>query len=948
MRRSTLVKPIAILSFVLVSLYIFPWISMPITNTNEIHAQTLRLPADTLLPYEGTKAYTGGPHSGAICQQTDIASASGVDFAGGTFTTLAIADGTFIAKGSRLDVDSNGNDILSPGTYVLIEHADGIQSMYWHLASFSNEINALTSGDKIPRGLPIGTTGNTGQLGGPVHLHLELRAGGTAANPFGTRVSWDGQTIDGWTIWMFRWPGAPGKGISYRGSVVQGTSRTQTITNVTCGQTTADAIVSSNYPTTTTASNTLNGNTGFANFTNSTSCASDDCKALASSNRISSGSSATVDVILIIDSSGSMTQNDPSKQRLAAARAYLTASNVGDFVGVVDFDGSARLAAPLLRIPDNVNTLTNAINTIDSSGDTNIGAGVQKGCDALIASTSGNGKRAAILLTDGIQTVGSYNNQDACFKSRGWAVYTFGFGQSDDALLQRIASNTGGEFKRLPTSDLVCEFQRVRGKIAGNAPQPCSVVQVNPGATTSLLASVPANQGQATFSSSWPGSNVVMTLRSPSGRAIGPTTVAPDVIHDKGATFEVYTITNPQAGNWQVDLFGADVPPGGEPVVFGVSSLPIVCTAPAGTSVIGSGTGRWCANADGSVKGHSDAGDSLLVYDQIYTDLDVQADVSTTNREASLAFRIQDAANLYAVIFIPDGLSWRGGGDGGIWLVRRSGYGEQVLGFGHPAPFASPGQAARLRVTAVGSSIKVFFNGAQIISVQDTSYGSGKVGLRINGDSALPCDATFTNIVRKATATLTVTKAGSGSGTVTGTGINCGSTCQGQYTGGSVVTLTAVPDQGTSISTFTGWTGACSGNGTCQVTLDAAKTVTATFQRVNAGVQVGPAPGLLPNGDRILSATFTARAGCGPIQHIHFGTVGTPFDNARISISSPAGGPSGQTVGFLYTPPAGTTSVSITIQRIVQSGGATVKAIQLHDGCGEWLTFVGGGPSAFQ
>jgi hypothetical protein len=56
-----------------------------------------------------------------------------------------------------------------------------------------------------------------------------------------------------------------------------------------------------------------------------------------------------------------------------------------------------------------------------------------------------------------------------------------------------------------------------------------------------------------------------------------------------------------------------------------------------------------------------------------------------------------------------------------------------------------------------------------------------------------------------------------------------------------------------------------------------------------------------------------------------------------------------QTAGFLYTPSQSTTAVTFTIQRIVQSGGATVNPIRIRDGCaGEWLTFVGGGEGAFR
>ena len=72
--------------------------------------------------------------------------------------------------------------------------------------------------------------------------------------------------------------------------------------------------------------------------------------------------------------------------------------------------------------------------------------------------------------------------------------------------------------------------------------------------------------------------------------------------------------------------------------------------------------------------------------------------------------------------------------------------------------------------------------------------------------------------------TLTVSK--NGSGTVTGQGINCGADCTEVCSAGSTVTLTATAATGYP---FTGWSGGCSGTGTCIVTLNAAKTVTATF-----------------------------------------------------------------------------------------------------------------------
>jgi uncharacterized repeat protein (TIGR01451 family) len=90
--------------------------------------------------------------------------------------------------------------------------------------------------------------------------------------------------------------------------------------------------------------------------------------------------------------------------------------------------------------------------------------------------------------------------------------------------------------------------------------------------------------------------------------------------------------------------------------------------------------------------------------------------------------------------------------------------------------------------------------------------------------SARTVTATF-NLVKR---TLTVTRAGTGSGSVASlpAGINCGSTCTAAYDHGTVVALFASPQAG---SIFAGWSGDCSGTGSCTVTMTSARSVTATF-----------------------------------------------------------------------------------------------------------------------
>jgi Divergent InlB B-repeat domain len=75
---------------------------------------------------------------------------------------------------------------------------------------------------------------------------------------------------------------------------------------------------------------------------------------------------------------------------------------------------------------------------------------------------------------------------------------------------------------------------------------------------------------------------------------------------------------------------------------------------------------------------------------------------------------------------------------------------------------------------------------------------------------------------------LSVGKTGSGSGVVTSSpaGIDCGVACNGSYAAGAVVTLSATPTTG---SRFNGWSGDCSGTGTCTLTVSAARSVNADF-----------------------------------------------------------------------------------------------------------------------
>jgi hypothetical protein len=96
--------------------------------------------------------------------------------------------------------------------------------------------------------------------------------------------------------------------------------------------------------------------------------------------------------------------------------------------------------------------------------------------------------------------------------------------------------------------------------------------------------------------------------------------------------------------------------------------------------------------------------------------------------------------------------------------------------------------------------------------------------------------ATF-NATSSSLQTLSVSKTGTGTGTVISSpsGINCGATCSANFSTNTIVTLTASPATG---STFAGWGGACSGSATtCQVAMNAARSVTTTFKSTSSTPQ---------------------------------------------------------------------------------------------------------------
>ena len=157
-----------------------------------------------------------------------------------------------------------------------------------------------------------------------------------------------------------------------------------------------------------------------------------------------------------------MTSNDPQGFRRTAAKLFVDAMLPEDRGAVVDFDSFAVL---LQSLTSDKAALKAAIDRVDSSGGTNIAAGVQVGINALAPSVDPLRGKIMILLTDG---VGTWNPAlIGVAVAQRITIYTIGLGSGiDEPQLRSIATGTGGQYFHVANAaDLPDVFREIDDEI---------------------------------------------------------------------------------------------------------------------------------------------------------------------------------------------------------------------------------------------------------------------------------------------------------------------------------------------------------------------------------------------------------------------------------------------------------------------------------------------------
>jgi pSer/pThr/pTyr-binding forkhead associated (FHA) protein/Mg-chelatase subunit ChlD len=197
-----------------------------------------------------------------------------------------------------------------------------------------------------------------------------------------------------------------------------------------------------------------------------------------------------LDVMLVLDNSGSMKKNDPGFLTREVVTNFVDNLGADSRLGMVVFDEEAELAETLkeLSTVESKTAFLDSLNKVDYKGKfTNSPAGVERAIYELKTNAREEAQRVIIFLTDGIVDTGDNDKdiekekwlkEDLAQESKLEGIRIFGVAFTDKAdfrLIQSLALKTQGEyFRAYQAEDIQGVFQDIQAVIN----RPVEVAQI--------------------------------------------------------------------------------------------------------------------------------------------------------------------------------------------------------------------------------------------------------------------------------------------------------------------------------------------------------------------------------------------------------------------------------------------------------------------------------------
>ena len=175
--------------------------------------------------------------------------------------------------------------------------------------------------------------------------------------------------------------------------------------------------------------------------------------------------SEKIAVSLVIDTSGSMADTDPNNLRKTAADIFIDLLSPEDYLGIVTFSTDVVEAVPMqqvVSVENKANMKSVLAPAVTATGDTDYLKALQAAEYQLDGFAEQDVRKVIIFLTDGVPDPDTVQSDNPAFMSeymdsiwattaniglKDYPIYALGFGNSDQSILQRIASDTRGEAK---------------------------------------------------------------------------------------------------------------------------------------------------------------------------------------------------------------------------------------------------------------------------------------------------------------------------------------------------------------------------------------------------------------------------------------------------------------------------------------------------------------------
>jgi hypothetical protein len=266
-----------------------------------------------------------------------------------------------------------------------------------------------------------------------------------------------------------------------------------------------------------------------------------------------------LDVILTIDTSGSMKQTDPDNLRIEACKLFLTLLDSGNKVALVTFDASAATLGPMMALGQNRNELLTRLERVSSDGQhTDLYKAILHSSEIL--SESSQKRRAIVLMTDGRMDVGDpstdrelsarlFDTLIPQLKGQEIQIFTVAFTkESDFDFLKRVSLRSGGFFHLAERDkDLHVTFTNIYDRL--------TVPDTLPVKGDEFYVDRSVREINVVVTKSDPEADVVLML--PDRRSETYPDHSADVQWYQSQAFEMITVAQPMPGPWRI-RYGAE------------------------------------------------------------------------------------------------------------------------------------------------------------------------------------------------------------------------------------------------------------------------------------------------------------------------------------------------------------------------------------------------------